>query len=607
MGTGFSIDSALNIARYGISSTVSVVDDLMCRDAHIHHAIVNGDTYFPPAEGENQIVAHIRDYLEYIDGVIQRDSAQLRSSPLEDTVGGLGRYYELLPPESELSGLYNEWQDATGERKAELEATLRSAAVPAEIDVNVMVLVNRTPYVKGEPVPYDQADAFTAVQGFAEADINGSIVFSAGLNPKLYSYAADTGAFYPSEDGKTSKHVTLKVSDYRSAESQGRMFAKKGILVSEFRIESGENCGGHTFATKGKGMGPTLQEFVDNKDALYDMLVKLANKARKKRDIPLLGESEGFRVTYQGGLQSHDEVALLKNLYGIDGYGTGSSSLLVDEIANLDTEHVERLALARRDGFKHGGSSPTGIDFWILKSSQAEIDRQARVANGDFGYACTKGFLKLEPKMSDVPICTASKAYERKAVDFIEELDLSDEDRATLFDQVTDKLSICKMLGHGAEINYGNAEGKTPIVCSGPSAADFDRSYTLEEFMGHFYGIGDDIRAKERQNGHVFVNELEIMIDSYSDVVDRHQLALRLQENPRAAEIEANLGIKPMEQKVLDAYQEGFGATFEYYNTLAEDERVPVAVRTELKERLPELVAQFADIKGRLPEVVNPS
>ena len=38
-----------------------------------------------------------------------------------------------------------------------------------------------------------------------------------------------------------------------------------------------------------------------------------------------------------------------------------------------------------------------------------------------------------------------------------------------------------------------------------------------------------------------------------------------------------------------------------------QDERVPVAVRTELKERLPELVAQFADIKGRLPEVVNPS
>lgn len=47
------------------------------------------------------------------------------------------------------------------------------------------------------------------------------------------------------------KKVVIKVSDYRSALIQGKYLAKKGIWVSEFRIESGLNCGGHAFATDG--------------------------------------------------------------------------------------------------------------------------------------------------------------------------------------------------------------------------------------------------------------------------------------------------------------------------------------------------------------------
>ena len=69
------------------------------------------------------------------------------------------------------------------------------------------------------------------------------------------------------------KKIILKVSDYRSAIIQGKFFAKKGLWVSEYRIESGLNCGGHAFPTQGYLMGPILEEFKKNIDSLFQKLL----------------------------------------------------------------------------------------------------------------------------------------------------------------------------------------------------------------------------------------------------------------------------------------------------------------------------------------------
>ena len=94
--------------------------------------------------------------------------------------------------------------------------------------------------------------------------------------------------FFPDSNGKIKKKVILKVSDYRSALIQGKFLAKKGIWVSEFRIESGLNCGGHAFATEGSLMGPILEEFVGNRKELAETLEGLLIDALrdKNRTIP---------------------------------------------------------------------------------------------------------------------------------------------------------------------------------------------------------------------------------------------------------------------------------------------------------------------------------
>ena len=91
--------------------------------------------------------------------------------------------------------------------------------------------------------------------------LNSSVVLSAGMNTKLYSYFESFSDFFPDENGKLKKKIILKVSDFRSALIQGKFLAKKGLWVSEYRIESGLNCGGHAFATDGYLIGPILEEF----------------------------------------------------------------------------------------------------------------------------------------------------------------------------------------------------------------------------------------------------------------------------------------------------------------------------------------------------------
>ncbi|MBK9359101.1 MAG: hypothetical protein IPN08_17270 [Bacteroidales bacterium] len=130
--------------------------------------------------------------------------------------------------------------------------------------------LDREVYDENGKLPVEYNDAHAAVRGFANSTVESSLVLSAGMNPRLYSYLEEFPGFYPDENGRISKKIILKVSDYRSALIQGKFLAKKGIWVSEYRIESGLNCGGHAFATQGFLMGPILEEFRKNRTHLID-------------------------------------------------------------------------------------------------------------------------------------------------------------------------------------------------------------------------------------------------------------------------------------------------------------------------------------------------
>ena len=173
----------------------------------------------------------------------------------------------MLPSYSELKQKFNDLVEKNFSM-GELQAWIKDNLSMGSIDVNIMTKLDKDNYKKKEKLPAEFKDAHAALRGFANSNLTSSIILSAGINPRLYSYIANFDDFYPDEAGNIKKKIVVKVSDYRSALIQGKFFAKKGLWVSEYRIESGLNCGGHAFATDGFLMGPILEEFKSHRNEI---------------------------------------------------------------------------------------------------------------------------------------------------------------------------------------------------------------------------------------------------------------------------------------------------------------------------------------------------
>src|SRR5690606_34922074 len=160
---------------------------------------------------------------------------------------------------------------------------------------------------------------------------NSSVVFSAGLNPRLFNYLEKFDVFNARGYGVFEKEIVIKVSDYRSALIQGKYLAKKGLWVSEFRIESGLNCGGHAFATDGTLLGPILEEFKVKRKELIETLHAMYQPAANAKDVPVFDEPHPLRITVQGGVGTFEEASFLAISYDLASVGWGTPFLLCPE------------------------------------------------------------------------------------------------------------------------------------------------------------------------------------------------------------------------------------------------------------------------------------
>src|SRR3972149_12194964 len=209
MGLGFTIDTPVKVAPYGISSVISIIDQ------------------------------SVSEKFEKVKNSIYEKGEEIH------------KYVEMLPDVSEIKKKFSELIENGNAVKKDIQTWIHDNIRAGSIDVNIMTKVDSGNYSGDEKLPIEYNDAHSALRGFANSKLHSSLVLSAGMNPRLYGYLEKFDDFYPDEKGFLRKKITLKVSDYRSAIIQGKFLAKKGLWVSEYRIESGLNCGGHAFATDG--------------------------------------------------------------------------------------------------------------------------------------------------------------------------------------------------------------------------------------------------------------------------------------------------------------------------------------------------------------------
>jgi hypothetical protein len=582
MGLGYTVDSPLKVARFGISSVVSIMDDHLLEEMRRIYSRKGGIPYQYIDEKEEDCRAkRITAYLDFLHERVESQMAEMKSQPF-----GLGadidKYFELLPSESPLFNMYTEMLNAKGPQRMALEELLRNALQPGSIDVNIMTKVDKINSDKeGNELPREYSDALSALRGFALSKVEGAVVFSAGLNPALYSYAAQFRGFFPDQHGKIAKKIILKVSDYRSALIQGKFLSKKGLWISEFRIESGLNCGGHAFATDGFLAGPILEEFKTKRGELSQVLLAASQQYLGEIGAPLLPVGIQPKITYQGGLGTAAENRFLTEYYALDGTGWGSPFLLVPEATSVDQDTLDRLIQAKKSDFYLSHASPLGVPFNNLRTSSGEQQRVDRIEKNRPGSPCYKKFLAFSKEFSEKSICTASREYQNLKTKLFERNEISREQ----LDETLEKDCLCEGLSAPAILALGETPKrnlKAVTICPGPNLAYFKGVFSLREMVDHIYGkIQITIDASRP---HVFIKELQLYVDHLQKEVTK-----ALPEP--TAKYEA----------YLSKFRENLNAGIQYYNKLIDEVSLDAEdVMLQMKEQLRYLQEQ---IEGLVPSV----
>ena len=490
---------------------MSIVDDILIERMRQLYTKKINETFIPIDTKEEDFRSkRISAYLNLINKIVDTQFEKLKAEPFLSG-SDIKRYFELLPETSPLKIKYLQMlAEVQPARKQQLQEELRNEMVKGEIQVNIMAKVDRmNPELKGEQI----SDALGALKGFAESDLRSAVVLSAGMNPRLYSYLENFADFLPNQFSHFKKTIILKVSDFRSALIQAKFLAKKGLWVSEFRIESGLNCGGHAFATEGYLLGPILEEFKEKKQEMIQELFGIYSRALEEKGIQITLIPE-LKISVQGGIGTSDENNFLMKHYELDATGWGSPFLLVPEATNVDEETLELLSTATKDDFYISGSSPLGIPFNNFRKSTAERQRLERIEKGRPGSPCVKKFLSSNTEFTEQPICTASREYQNLKLKQLENENLSVEEYQTKFNEITEKLCLCEGLAAPALLKNDimkPKESKAVAICPGPNLAYFSGKFSLDEMVSHIYGKLNLLNDPDRPN--LFVNELNLYVE----------------------------------------------------------------------------------------------
>jgi hypothetical protein len=324
------------------------------------------------------------------------------------------------------------------------------------------------------------------------------------------------------------------------------------LWVSEYRIESGLNCGGHAFASDGYLMGPILAEFKKNRNLLIQSVNEILVQAltSKNRTVP---ETElPLKITAQGGVGTAEEHQFLIDHYQIDSVGWGSPFLLVPEATTVDEQTMFQLSDAKEDDLYLSNISPLGVPFNSLRGNTKDIEKMNLAEQGKAGSLCPKRYLSFNSEFTEKPICTASYRYQRHKLIKLESEDLIANEHQNKAEQITDKSCLCVGLGTSALLKYNldtKVEGKGVSVCPGPNMAYFSNTMSLKEITDHIYGRANVISGTERPN--MFVKELSIYTDYLKNKIE-----------------EAGFSISNKHEKYLLTFAENLNEGISYYYDL---------------------------------------
>ena len=557
MGLSYTIDSPIKVAHLGISSVMSIFEHNFIEKMREFYSKKFNFPYEPiTSKIEDFRAKRVTSYLNLVDKIVKENIEALKNSVVEKS-DEIEKYFDLLPSFSDLKQRFQYLIENNSSIK-DIQAWLNDNLTFGDIDVNIMTKLDGENYNGKEKLPTEYNHAHSALRGFAKSTLKSSLVLSAGMNPRLFGYMEKFEDFYPDSEGNFKKKIILKVSDYRSAIIQGKFFAKKGLWISEYRVESGLNCGGHAFPSDGYLLGPILEEFKNKKDELLATTYEIFKQALIKKGRVVPSTTPKFKLTAQGGVGTSDEHQFLLENYNLDSVGWASPFMLVPEVTSVEENTMEILSNAREEDLYLSKASPLGVPFNNVRGSTKYLQRSQKAKTDNPGSPCPKKFLTFNTEFTEQPICTASNQYIKLKLNEIKDENLSEDEFNIKYDKLTEKECLCNGLANSSLLVNGldvKMEGPAVSVCPGPNIAYFSGKFSLKEMVDHIYGRTNILNTDTRPN--FFIKELKMYIDYIND---------------KFSEITGPISDKQV--KYFDTFINNINDGIKYYKNLFEENKI---------------------------------
>jgi len=143
MGICFTIDTPLKVAKYGISSVISLVDDKLMEKMRQYHSLKLNIPFQAISDKiEDCRAKRITAYLNLIDRMVKEKFEELKSSAFEKG-SEIIKYLEMLPDHSNLKQEHKELLQSSNDVEKERNRIRKNLSI-GSIDVNIMTKLNKT-------------------------------------------------------------------------------------------------------------------------------------------------------------------------------------------------------------------------------------------------------------------------------------------------------------------------------------------------------------------------------------------------------------------------------------------------------------------------------
>ncbi len=313
-------------------------------------------------------------------------------------------------------------------------------------------------------------------------------------------------------------------------------------------------------------MGPILEEFKVNRKDLINSVNQILIKALETKNRIVPKQELPLKITAQGGVGTAEEHDFLMEHYNIDSVGWGTPFLLVPEATSVDQPTIDKLIDAKEEDLYLSNISPLGVPFNSLRGNTKDLEKLTLITEGKPGSSCPKRYVALNSEFNPKGLCTASRTYQMKKIQELEESGATSNDYLKKFRKIVDKGCICVGLGTSALIANNidtKTEGTGVSICPSPNLAYFSKKMNLRELIDHIYGRTNVINRSDRPN--MFIKELKIYIDYLKDRFEDTKEEMTLKQEKYYIKFADNL------ENGINYYRELFGNLKNRFNESKED------------------------------------